>query len=112
MSIAWTWPSMNRQLMMLAWNGTIRDPALAPNPSQWLKTDATDLSTLPPFQLYDLAADPDEKNNLASAHPEVVLRLGRLLRRTIESGRSTPVEPQPPDSSTDWPQSAWMKEFP
>ena len=80
-----------------------------PNPSQWLKTDATDLSTLPPFQLYDLTADPDEKNNAAAAHPEIVQRLGRLLRETIERGRSTPGAPQPAGAA--WEQVGWMSSF-
>ena len=81
-----------------------------PNPSEWLKTDAADLSKLPPFQLYDLAADRAEKNNRAAAHPEIVQRLGATLCTLIERGRSTPGAPQPVNLSA-WPQVAWMKSF-
>ncbi|MFP6899367.1 MAG: sulfatase-like hydrolase/transferase, partial [Opitutales bacterium] len=45
----------------------------------------------PPFvQLYDLAADPGERNNLAAGNPETVQRLIGLLKEQIASGRSTP----------------------
>ncbi|MEE8146572.1 MAG: sulfatase-like hydrolase/transferase [Longimicrobiales bacterium] len=44
----------------------------------------------PQGQLYDLASDPGESRNLYSEHPEVVLRLTRLLERYHSSGRSTP----------------------
>jgi hypothetical protein len=67
-----------------------------------LKTHATDLATLPPFQLYDLSSDPSEKNNLAAAHPEIVRRLGLQLRSTIErDGETSPL----------WPQLAWFRDF-
>lgn len=38
--------------------------------------------TLPPIQLYDLACDPAETNNVYAAHPEVVEGLKGLLERT------------------------------
>ena len=79
-------------------------------PSQWLPVEPADLSQLPPFQLYDLAADPAETKNLAAAHPEIVQRLGRMLREMVERGRSTPGAAQPVDTR-GWPQLAWMKEF-
>lgn len=49
---------------------------------------------LPKWQLYDLAADPKETNNLIATHPEVVKELTATLRRYIETGRSTPGRPQ------------------
>lgn len=73
-----------------------------PAPSVWLKTHATDLATLPPFQLYDLSADPSEKNNLAVAHPEIVRRLGLQLRTIIERDGA---------ASPPWPQLAWFRDF-
>ncbi len=79
-------------------------------PSQWLPVEPADLSKLPPFQLYDLAADPAETKNLAAAQPEIVQRLGRQLRDVIERGRSTPGAPQPFDPR-GWPQLGWMKSF-
>jgi arylsulfatase A-like enzyme len=45
---------------------------------------------LPPAQLYDLSRDIGETNNLASAHPEVVERLTKLLEKYVNDGRSTP----------------------
>ena len=68
------------------------------------------LDLLPPFQLYDLARDPKETTNLAGSHPEIVQRLGRLMRVTIERGRSTPGQDQPYVEG-DWPQTQWRKAF-
>ncbi len=70
-----------------------------------------DCEGLPPFQLFDLAADPSEKTNLATAHPEIVQQLGRLMRSYIELGRSTPGQSQNNTPSGNWPQIAWMKDF-
>lgn len=41
-----------------------------------------------PGQLYNLADDPAERNNLYEKPPEVVARLTRLLDQTRKSGRS------------------------
>ncbi len=79
-------------------------------PSVWLPVERADLSKLPPFQLYDLAADPAETNNLAAAHPEIVQRLGRAMRGLIERGRSTPGVPQK-NADGPWPQIGWMEKF-
>ncbi|MDP3072009.1 MAG: arylsulfatase [Opitutaceae bacterium] len=79
-------------------------------PSQWLPVPKADLSKLPPFQLYDLAADPAETKNLAAVHREVVQRLGRAMRELIERGRSTPGAPQA-NAGGPWPQTAWMEKF-
>jgi arylsulfatase A-like enzyme len=43
-----------------------------------------------PAQLYDLAADPGETNNLFSKRQDVVRELQELLSQTIKSGRSRP----------------------
>ncbi len=94
---------------LLLWPGSGGWSSPTPNPSQWLKVPATDLSTLPRFQLYDLARDPAEKNNVMAAHPDIVQRLGRLLRDYVERGRSTPGAPQP--VSAPWPELAWMDDF-
>lgn len=40
-------------------------------------------------QLYDIYADPEEKNNLWLEHPDVVERLQKLLTKYQEEGRST-----------------------
>ena len=66
---------------------------------------------LPPFQLFDLVADPAEQTNLAADHPDEVRRLGQLLRSLIDRGRSTPGVPPPNPPSVDWPQVAWCDAF-
>ena len=43
-------------------------------------------------QLYDLASDPGESDNLYQEQPEIVARLAQLLDAYRRSGRSTPVE--------------------
>ncbi len=96
---------------LLLWPGSGGWSSPTPAPSQWLKTEATDLATLPRFQLYDLAADPAEKTSVAATHPEVVQRLGRELRATIERGRSTPGAAQPMGDTAAWPQLAWFAAF-
>ena len=65
----------------------------------------------PPFQLFDLSKDPGEKNNLYAAHPEIVQRLGKLARRYVIEGRSTPGAPQQNAGGNDWPELAWMNAF-
>jgi arylsulfatase A-like enzyme len=42
------------------------------------------------IQLYDLAADPGETKNLASAAPDRVKQMQHLLEKLINEGRSTP----------------------
>lgn len=66
---------------------------------------------LPPFQLYDIEADAAEKANLHAEHPEIVRRLGRLMRGLLERGRSTPGASQPYNTEMPWPQKAWTAEF-
>ncbi|WP_162340535.1 sulfatase family protein [Cyclobacterium salsum] len=43
-----------------------------------------------PVQLYDLAADPSETQNLASQEPDRVKQMEDLLEKLITEGRSTP----------------------
>jgi len=87
---------------LLLWPGSGGWSSPTPAPSVWLNTTATDLATLPPFQLYDLNSDPAEKTNLAATHPEIVRRLGLELRAIVERN---------PNAPADWPQLAWRREF-
>ena len=52
---------------------------------------------LPGVQLFDLATDIAETSNLQDRHPDVVQRLGSLLQRYVERGRSTPGDRQQND---------------
>lgn len=54
------------------------------------KPGSAEALELPPVQLYDLAKDIGETNNLESQHPEVVTRLTALMEKYIKEGRSTP----------------------
>lgn len=65
----------------------------------------------PRFQLFDVVTDSAEKTNVLSQHPEIVQRLGRLLRDYIVSGRSTPGAPQKNTPVKAWQQTAWLAEF-
>ena len=49
-------------------------------------------SKLPSVQLYDLAEDIGETNNVQAAHPEVVSELKTLLENFVKTGRSTPTK--------------------
>jgi arylsulfatase A-like enzyme len=77
--------------------------ALCPGSGGWgTPLDAAARGTgLPEVQLYDLAADPAEANNVHAAHPAVVARLRALLDRYIAEGRSTPGPRQPNDAAID-----------
>jgi arylsulfatase A-like enzyme len=65
----------------------------------------------PRFQLFDVASDPAEKTNVMSQHPEIVQRLGRLMRDYIVNGRSTPGAPQKNTPVKAWQQTKWLEEF-
>ena len=66
--------------------------ALCPGSGGWSfpRPGVDDASKLPPIQLFDLASDIGERNNLQDKHPEIVARLTKLLEKQIADGRSTP----------------------
>jgi arylsulfatase A len=67
---------------------------------------------LPRFQLFDIAVDPAEKTNVLAEHPDIVQRLGHLMRDYIVNGRSTPGEPQEnTPTGKEWNQTVWVEEF-
>lgn len=70
--------------------------ALCPGSGGWSHpTDAEATSqNLPAVQLYDMSADPGERNNLQKQHAAQVRRLEKLLNDYVAAGRSTPGPPQ------------------
>ena len=46
---------------------------------------------MPRFQLFNLADDPSEQNNVLAQHPDVARRLKEQLNQIIESGRTRPI---------------------
>ncbi len=68
---------------------------LCPGSGGWSfpRPGTDDHGGLPEFQLYDLASDPGETNNLAAAHPDRVARMKAAMEESIARGRSTPGPP-------------------
>jgi arylsulfatase A-like enzyme len=97
------------KLILWAGSGGWSHPTKKPSPWTYSKPD--DFTGLPPYQLYDIEADPAETTNLADKHPEIVQRLGSLMKSYIEKGRSTPGPDQPVVGTEKWPQLRWMKDF-
>ncbi|MFK8110810.1 MAG: arylsulfatase [Rubripirellula sp.] len=60
---------------------------LCPGSGGWShpRPGRADLSALPRFQLYDLANDPGETNNLEAEHPDRVAKMKKMLRTIIDS---------------------------
>ena len=54
---------------------------------------------LPAIQLYDLATDIEEKNNVQAQHPEIVKELTVLMAKYVKEGRSTPGKLQQNDGT-------------
>ena len=48
------------------------------------------MSKMPPIQLFNLADDPGETNNLQAEHPDRVAKIKDMLSKIINNGRSTP----------------------
>jgi len=68
---------------------------------------------LPEIQLYDLETDPKETTNVYQQHPEVVSDLTAILRRYVETGRSTPGERQKNHGGgIHWDHLPWEKDAP
>jgi arylsulfatase A-like enzyme len=62
------------------------------------KPGSKEAKSLPPTQLYDLAADIGETRNVYAENPEVVARMTRALEAIIANGRSTPGPKQSNDA--------------
>lgn len=77
---------------------------LCPGSGGWTKDDAAAYDEgLPLVQLYNMQADPGEKNNLCKQYPEQVKRMVRQLEKLVEDGRSTKGSKQ----SNDVPVDIW-----
>lgn len=75
---------------------------LCPGSGGWTKNDAEAAEIgLPLVQLYDMQADPGEKQNLHAEHPNKVKELLALLKHIVADGRSTLGEPQQNDVPVD-----------
>lgn len=59
------------------------------------------------IELYDVAADPSEKNNISQNHPDVVERLTKKLTNIVCQGRTTDGESQPNDTG-HWNDLTWI----
>jgi arylsulfatase A len=65
---------------------------LCPGSGGWSspRPGKADMATMPPIQLFDLAADPGEAKNLQGEHPDRVENMKEILSQIINNGRSTP----------------------
>lgn len=74
------------------------EPTIDPTSGQFrpliydILPDPEALALVPPYQLYDLAADPSESENIWMDHPKIVEDLVTLLDRYRSTGRSTPTD--------------------
>ena len=59
-------------------------------------------------ELYDLAADPTEDNDVRAKHPDVADRLQQAITEIVLNGRSSPGATQKNDVEW-WSDLAWMK---
>lgn len=67
-------------------------------------------STLPKMQLYNLAEDVGEENNVQAEHKDLIKEYRAELLNTIENGRSTDGALQKNDKVESWPQLDYIKE--
>ncbi len=74
------------------------------------KPNSEGIEKLPKVQLYNLAEDIGEENNLQKEKPSVVEQYRNELTKIVNDGRSTKGEPQKNDGSEKWKQLKWMDE--
>jgi len=79
----------------------------APTPNKAWKD-----ATLPPVQLFDMEADPQEKINLSKQHPELVHTLIKAVNTAITNGRTTPGATQKNDTPVPAFHSKLIKQYP
>ena len=59
------------------------------------------------IELYDLASDPGEKNDVNAEHPGVVKSLTKKITDIVRNGRTTPGTRQANDTG-HWKDLTWM----
>jgi len=76
---------------------------LAPDSGGWSapKPGSPEAKTLPPIQLFDLAADIGETTNRQAEQTDIVRELLTLLEHQVAAGRSTPGTAQPNTGTID-----------
>lgn len=67
-----------------------------------------------PAQLFNLAEDPAERENVIADHPDRVRAMAERMAEQIRAGRSTPgpVMSNDPAPGGHWPQISWIDDFP
>jgi len=83
---------------------------LCPDSGGWSepKPGSPEAAELPGFQLYDLASDPAEQQNLVDNYPDEVRELRELLESYIRTGRSNQGPKQENTTVEHWPGTDWM----
>jgi hypothetical protein len=78
--------------------------AFCPGSGGWSKPGDKEARAagLPALQLYDLAKDIGEKDNLQASEPDQVKRLTGLLEEIVAKGRSTPGPARENDKPVDF----------
>lgn len=74
------------------------------------KENSEEAKTLPKVQLYDMANDIAETQNVQDKHPKIVEELTSLITKYIEDGRSTKGAIQTNEGPKYWKQLTWLKE--
>ena len=72
------------------------------------KPKSKGIEKLPEVQLYNLADDIAEENNLQDEQSSIVEKYRKELSRIVTDGRSTKGKPQKNDGPEKWKQLSWM----
>jgi len=83
---------------------------MAPGSGGWSmpKPNSEEAKGLPKMQLYNLALDKGETDNIYDSNLEKALELKALLTKQIMEGRSTEGSHQLNDATTNWKQIEWI----